>query len=106
MSPGENAGEFFARYGLDDVARFSDPARALYRRFDLRRARWLQFFGLSVWLRAARAVLAEGHGTGAIAAGDGIQMPGAFLVLDGNIVQAYRHDTAASRPGYTNLAAV
>lgn len=103
MSPERDAPAFFGRYGLEDVARFSDPERALYRRFELRRGGWRQLFGLRVWLRGARAVLADGHGVGALA-GDGFQMPGAFLVLNGQVLRAYRHTTAASRPDYCALA--
>lgn len=105
MSPDDEAAAFFARYGLDDVARFSDPGRALYRRFELRRGTLGQMFGWAVWRRAARALVADGHGVGMLA-GDGFQMPGAFLVLNGKIVREYRHDTAASRPDYCKLAAV
>lgn len=105
MSPEADAAAFFAKYELSDVARFSDPGRGLYRRFELRRGGWRQLFGLSVWMRGARAVFAEGHGVGALA-GDGFQMPGAFLVLNGKIIHAYRHESAASRPDYCKLAAV
>jgi hypothetical protein len=105
LSPDAEAAAFFARYGLEDVARFSDPGRGLYRRFELRRGGWRQLLGLSVWLRGARAVFADGHGFGP-PAGDGFQMPGVFLVLNGKIVTAYRHQTPASRPDYCKLAAV
>ena len=105
MSPDAEAAAFFARYSLDGISRFSDPGRGLYRRFALRRGGWRQLFGLAVWVRGARAIFADGHGLGA-PAGDGFQMPGAFLVLNGEIVRAYRHDTAASRPDYCKLAAV
>lgn len=105
MSPDAEAAAFFARYALDDVPRFSDRGRGLYRRFELRRGAWRQLFGWPVWLRGARAVFADGHGLGALA-GDGFQMPGAFLVLNGKIVTAYRHESAASRPDYCKLAAV
>lgn len=105
MSPDAEAAEFFARYSLDDVARFSDPGRGLYRRFSLRRGDWEQLFGVAVWLRGARAIVADGHGLGALA-GDGFQMPGAFLILNGKIVREFRHDSAAARPDYCKLAAV
>jgi peroxiredoxin len=105
MSPDAEAEAFFARYEMHDVARFSDPGRGLYRRFELRRGEWRQLFGMAVWMRGARAVFADGHGLGALA-GDGFQMPGAFLVLNGKIVTAYRHDSPASRPDYCKLAAV
>lgn len=105
MSPEAVAAPFFAGYGLEDVSRFSDPSRALYRRFELPRGRWRQLFGFPVWLRGARAALIEGHGVGFLE-GDGFQMPGAFLVLNGRIVRAFRHDSPAARPDYCKLAEV
>ncbi|MBI2688104.1 MAG: redoxin domain-containing protein [Acidobacteria bacterium] len=105
MSADAEAFAIFASHGLDDVARFSDPGRGLYQRFELKRGGWRQLFGLRVLLRGARAAIAEGHGLGVLR-GDGFQMPGVFLVLNGKIVHAYRHETAASRPDYCKLAAV
>lgn len=105
MSAEPEAAEFFARYGLADVSRFSDPGRGLYRRFELRRGRWGQLFGPRVWMRGAHALFADGHGLGP-PAGDGFQMPGTFLVLNGTVVHSYRHKTAADRPDYCKLAAV
>jgi len=105
MSPETVAAPFFAGYELADVSRFSDPARGLYRRFELRRGRWSQLFGPAVWFRGARAALIEGHGVGFLD-GDGFQMPGAFLVLNGKIVHAFRPDSPADRPDYCKLAEV
>lgn len=100
----ESAAEpFFERFGLGDVARVSDPQRALYRAFELQRGGLAALFGPRVWLRAIGA-LWRGAGLGALA-GDGLQMPGAFLLFDGRIVVAYRHRRASDRPDYAALAA-
>lgn len=93
---------FFAGYGLDDASRFADPQTELYRAFGLQRGRLGQLFGLTVWWRGFKAFL-HGHGVGQLA-GDGFQMPGAFLVHRGAIVRAFRHATAGDRPDYCELA--
>lgn len=95
--------ERFARYGLADAPRIADPARELYRAFELKRGRLSQLFGWRVWLRGVRAGLIDRHFVGPLA-GDGTQMPGAFLVHRGRIVRAFRHDDAADRPDYCELA--
>ena len=38
-------------------------------------------------------------------AGDGLQMPGVFVLVDGRVARAYRHRTAADRPDYAALVA-
>ncbi|CAE7200853.1 unnamed protein product [Symbiodinium necroappetens] len=91
-----------AKYGLGDVLFVCDPDRELYRAFELRRGTLGQLFGVRVVWRAVLATL-RGHGIGKLA-GDGFQMPGAFLVRDGEIVRAYRHETAGDRPDYCVLA--
>lgn len=96
------AKEFFAMYGLEDVPRISDPERALYRAFDLKRGSLWQIFGPKVWWRSIVA-LVGGHRAGRVA-GDAFQMPGAFLIDSGVIVSAHRHRSQADRPDYDELA--
>jgi hypothetical protein len=36
--------------------------------------------------------------------GDGFQMPGIFLLFHGEVLRSYRHQTAADRPDYVDLA--
>lgn len=102
MSADADAQALFARYGLDDVPRFSDPSRRLYRAFELRRGTLSQLLGPSIWWRGARAFF-SGHSVGPLD-GDGFQMPGAFIVHDGRVVRAYRPNTAADSPDYCRLA--
>jgi len=91
-----------ARHGLADAPRISDPNRRLYRHLGLQRGRFRQLFGLRVILRGISATL-RGHLLGPLK-GDGMQMPGAFLLRDGNVIRSYRHRTAADRPDYCELA--
>ncbi|MGC4005149.1 MAG: SelL-related redox protein [Pirellulales bacterium] len=94
----DREGKFFAEYGMHDVDRFSDPDKALYQAFELKRGTFGQLLGPAVWWRGM-LVFFRGHGLGMLN-GDGLQMPGAFVLRDGAIVKAYRHTTAASRPDY------
>jgi peroxiredoxin len=100
----ERAAPYFRRADLADVPAISDPEARLYRAFGLARGRLGQLFGGPIWPRAFAAIFRGRHGLGPLA-GDGFRMPGAFLVADGRIVQAFRHATAADRPDYVALAA-
>lgn len=97
-----DAERFFARYGLEDVQRISDPERTLYRAFGLPRGRFGDVLGPKVWWRGFQAGVLGGHGVGRLM-GDGFQMPGVFLIFHGEIVRSYRHQSAADRPDYLAL---
>jgi peroxiredoxin len=103
MSDESNAERFFDRYGLQDVERISDPERRLYSVFGLRRGALRQLFGWNVWLRGFEAGILRRHGAGLLQ-GDGFQMPGIFLLADGELHRSFRHRTAADRPDYEAIA--
>ena len=102
MGEETQAAPFFGGYGLGDVARISDPAARLYRAFGLERGGLMQIAGPAVWLRGA-AALARGHMVGALI-GDTLQMPGVFLVQDGEILKTFRHEYTSDVPDYVTLA--
>ncbi|MCS7041686.1 MAG: AhpC/TSA family protein [Bryobacteraceae bacterium] len=102
MSDESYAARFFARYGLEDVQRISDPERTLYRAFGLPRGRFGDVLGPKVWWRGFQAGVLGGHGVGRLM-GDGFQMPGVFLLFHGEIIRSYRHQSAADRPDYLAL---
>ena len=93
--------KFFKSCGLADVARVADPDRTLYRAFKLRRGRICQLFGFRVWRRAISAAL-RGHWPGSLQ-GDSFQMPGLFLIRNGEVVRTFRYETAADRPDYAEF---
>lgn len=99
MSPAAEARAFLAGYGLDDLDLVSDPERTLYRAMELRRGTLPQLFGPRVWLRGVVAGVLGGHWVGGLR-GDGLQMPGAFVIRGGRLVAAFRHRDAADRPDY------
>ncbi|MFG0284904.1 MAG: SelL-related redox protein [Phycisphaerales bacterium JB039] len=102
MGPPGSLDGLLERHGLAGVATISDPERVLYRAFELRRGGLLQLLGPKAWWRGFLATL-RGHTVGKLV-GDGFQMPGAFLVRDGSIISAFRHESVADRPDYVQMA--
>ena len=101
-------GKFLESYGIGDLPRFADPDRRLYRAFGLGRGNLRQLFGSGVWRRGLDAATPSwlgggGHGLGALQ-GDALQLPGVFLLHEGRLIAGYRHETAADRPDYQELA--
>ncbi len=103
MSTPERAEQFVQPYGLQDVPRFSDPDQILYRAFGLKNGSFQQLLGPKVFWEGFKAALLRRHGFGPME-GNGLRMPGVFLLQDGAIRSAFRHPNAAYRPDYCALA--
>lgn len=102
MSNEELAAPFFEGFGVGDLARVADPQRELYEALDLKRAHLSSLLGPKTMLGAFRA-LAKGHRQGQ-AQGDTAQLPGVFLVVDGEVVKAHRSTDPSQVPDYLALA--
>jgi hypothetical protein len=98
LQSGEEARYLGERSGL---ARIADPRCELYRAFGLGKGGFLELFGPHVWWRGAISVL-RGCGVGHLA-GDGLQMPGAFLFRNGRVIAAQRAQSAADLPDLPQL---
>ena len=97
-------GEVLVRkYGLDDIDRVSDPERRVYRGLELKLGTLSQLMGLKTFWRALVGGTVFRFGFGRFI-GSGLQMPGAFLVRDGRIVKAFRHESPSDRPDYAGMA--
>ncbi len=83
------------------VGRIADPRCDLYRAFGLGKGGFLELFGPRVLYRGAVAFF-RGCGVGMLR-GDGLQMPGAFLVRNGRIVRRQKAATAADLPSVEAL---
>lgn len=83
------------------VARIADPRCELYRAFGLGKGGLRELFGPHVWWRGAVAIF-KGCGLGHLA-GDGLQMPGAFLFRDGKIISSQPARSAADLPDLSEL---
>jgi hypothetical protein len=82
--------------GNGDVARIADPRCELYRAFGLGKGGFHELLGLRVWWLGFLSVY-KGCGVGHLA-GDGRQMPGAFLFHKGEIIAAQRAESASDMP--------
>jgi peroxiredoxin len=103
MGNHEQGAELLGSFGLGDVPRLDDPGRSIYRAFGLKRGTVGQLFGPRVWLRGLVAAL-HGHRIGPCV-GDGLQMPGVFLVEHAQVIRAIRHGNASFRPDYIAFVA-
>ena len=83
------------------VLRVADPVCELYRAFGLGKGGFLELFGPRVWLRGAISVF-KGCGVGHLA-GDGLQMPGAFLVKDSRVISSQPARSASDLPDLPKL---
>jgi hypothetical protein len=73
---------------------FADPERASYRAYGLARGTMRQVAYAPSVLRAGAAAALEGHFVGT-PMGDGMQLPGSFVISDGVVVYAHRGKTSA-----------
>ncbi len=103
MTSEAEAQSYFEKYGLADVARVSDLHCVLYRAFSLKRAKFEEVFGIKSFVRGFQAGILKRHGIGRLV-GDGFRMPGVFLIHQNQILQSFRHTSAADVPDYTALA--
>lgn len=83
------------------VTRIADPRCELYRSFGLGKGGFLELFGPHVWWRGLISVF-KGCGVGHLA-GDGLQMPGAFVFHNGSIISSQPATTAADLPDLSEL---
>lgn len=105
MHPEPQAAAYFERYGVGDLPRVSDPDARLYVAFGLGRA------APSNWLRPATirryldAIVGGGHRP-ALVGGRLRQMPGAFLLANGEVVKSFRHASVSDRLDLDDLTTV
>ncbi len=103
MTDNEIADRYFNRYKLAGAAHVSDPECHYYAAFGLVKGNFTQLFGLHFFIRGFQAGILEGHGSGKLL-GDGFQMPGIFVVQDGEIKESFIHKLVSERPDYLELA--
>lgn len=85
------------------VDHVNDPHCELYRSFGLSKGTWWQLLGFSVWIAGVKAML-KGH-RGGWQGGDGLQMPGAFLISDERIIASHQAEHVADHPDLDAFAA-
>lgn len=103
MSEGDVANQYFDRFGVSGIEHISDPTCQLYASFGLGKGSASQLFGLKNWIRGFEATVINQTPIGLRQIGDGFQMPGVFLISEGEIRDSYIHASAADRPNYDAL---
>lgn len=101
MLQDEDSQEYLASSASSAVPRIADPNCELYRAFGLGKGGFFELFGPQVWLRGALALF-KGCGVGHLA-GDGLQMPGAFLFKNDRIIASQPAKTASDLPDLPRL---
>jgi len=102
MTDRDTAERYFNRYDLQGAVHISDPDCTYYTAFGLVKGNFTQLFGLQSWIRGFQAGVLDGHGVG-VQLGDGFQMPGVFVIRDGQIKSSFIHKLASDRPDYMDL---
>jgi hypothetical protein len=97
MQDEAEADRWFARYGLADVPRFSDPSHELYRAFGLGDGSLFDLAHPRVWSRWVKAAWAGGAGP---QGSHWRQLTGIFLIDRGSIIDEIRYTDSAARPDY------
>ena len=99
MSGEDEADHWFASYGVSDLLRISDPAKALYRQFGLGDGTLWELAHPRVWGPWVRTAIRGGHGVGA-GGPNWRQLTGVFIIHRGRILDAIRLRNSAERPDY------
>ena len=100
MQPPAEATEWFERYGMGDVPRFSDPEHRLYRAFELGEGSLFALAHPRVWGRWVRTALGRGAG---LQGPHWRQLTGMFLVDGERVLAEIRHKNSAARPDYLSF---
>jgi len=109
MGSDDQARKVLEVFGLDDLERFSDPERQLYGAFGLERSNLGRLFAPATLLDMLKTSFSSNislrHSVGKVI-GDALQMPGVFLLSDGQIVGDFKSASLTERPDYLELAAL
>lgn len=102
MSHGEKYPPCLQGINYGYVDHINDPHCELYRSFGLTKGSFWHLLGPAVWLRGFQALL-NGHRGGKLQ-GDGLQMPGLFLVSEGRIINSHQASHAGDHGNLKTFA--
>ncbi len=104
MGDDATATDYFCKFNLDGAVAISDPDQRFYTIFGLQRGSFFQLYGLQTWIRGYQVKKEKGFQLEmAKKLGDSTQMPGIFIIQDGEIKDSFIHRHAAERPDYDQL---
>jgi peroxiredoxin len=93
--------QYLKEYGLESEEHISDPDMTLYEYFGLQKGTFRELYGLKVWSRAIG--LKFGIETKK-PLGNMKQMPGVFLLKNGQISNSFIHTSASDKPNYLEIS--
>jgi len=103
MSDNATADDYFEHFDLSDTEHVADPECIIYQKFGLAKGNFNQLFGLKNWMRGFNATM-KGTSFSLKHIGDAFQMPGVFVLCDGEIKCSYIHQIASDKPNYEVLS--
>lgn len=102
MASNEIADSYFKEFYLEGVKHISDPDCELYAKYGLVKGSFSQLFGLNTWVRGFET-RKKGIRWTMEKIGDSLQMPGIFLITNGQLRNSYVHKTVSDKPNYDEL---
>jgi len=103
MSDNSVAEQYFVDYNIPNVEHISDPHCELYSAFGLAKGGPSQLLGLKNFIRGFELTIKSKSKPALRFIGDGFQMPGIFMIDNGNMVDRFVHLSAADRPNYDEM---
>lgn len=100
MANNPEATEYLAQFGLEESAHISDIECKHYAEFGLVKGSFSQLYGLKVLMRGIEVMSSNMPKSGLKKIGDGLQMPGIFLIYKGKIKDSFIHKLISDRPDY------
>lgn len=100
MSDFDTAEGYFKKFNLSDIEHVSDPECKYYAAFGLVKGSFGQLFGLKTWIRGFEIAATKQMLPDNKRIGDGLQMPGIFMIKNGAIIESFIHNSVADKPDY------
>jgi len=103
MAENKVAQDYLDDFKLGDSLHISDLDCKFYTAFRLTKGSFSQLYGLQTWIRGFSKENKNHKLQMAKALGDSTQMPGIFIIHQGDIKEHFIHKFAADRPDYGQL---
>jgi peroxiredoxin len=100
MADYATAEEYLRKFNLTDTEHISDPDCKYYTAFGLVKGSFSQLFGFKTWVRGFELVANKQLLSDSKRIGDGLQMPGIFLIKNGAIAESFIHQSVADKPDF------
>jgi len=101
MSEESYGDQYLKEYGLESEEHISDPDMTLYEYFGLQKGTFRELYGLKVW---SRAIGLKFGMEAKQPLGNMKQMPGIFLLKNGEIVHSFIYKSVSDKPDYLEIS--